>query len=135
MKLWNKLFPRKEVRSVRYVLDDIGENFPGGGFRVIRDATENGIHSYPKGVSNIIANGETAQVFVHKTIVSLAGEYLESGKYHEHWGDRGILSPVGEEMLSLFDHSIDYLRTSDIIVEPTANEQKEIVRENIMLVG
>lgn len=135
MKLWNQLFPPKEVRRVRLVLDDIGKKFSGHGFRIIRDSIYSGIYSYPKGVSNIIANGETAQVFVHKSIVSVAGEHLRTGKYHEHWGARGILNQVGEEILSLFDYSIDCLRTSDIIDELTAIEEKEIVRANIMSVG
>ena len=135
MKFLQNLFLSKEIKLILIALDEIGEHFKGGGYAVVRNEIEAGIRSEPKGTTKIVAEGEAPREFVHKAIMSIAGNHLASGKFHEHWGDRGRLNLHGEEMLRVFDTSVEYLCKIDVINEQTAQEQKEIIREKIQSVG
>ncbi len=63
---------------------------------------------------------------------NVAGDLLESGDYHVH---RGVLTPIGEEYLRIFDKTTDYLIAEKAFDSKYAQQHKQNIRERVKLVG
>jgi len=82
----------------------------------------------------IVQKGKPPREYVWSAISNMAGDLVESGQYHCH---RGWLNPLGpgEDLLRLFDLSIDEVLRMGAIKPDFASEQKAAVRRNLRDVG
>jgi hypothetical protein len=134
MKILRRIFAPKEVRIVLGVLDEVGFGFDCEAFRILRNRIQDAfLQDYSKVVS-AVEEGISPRQQVYFAIANLAGDYLESGEYHLY---RGILNPLGpgEDLLRLFDVSLDKLVQSGAIDDGDAKAQKTGIRECIESVG
>lgn len=134
MKNLKKIFAPKEVRITFNVLNELSQEFESEAFKEIRKQIEKGILSDYINIISQVEDKKSARQLIYFSIVNVAGEYLESGHYHIH---RGVLNPLGlgNDLLSLFDMTIDRLLEDGAISEKEMKEQKRGIRKNIKRVG
>ena len=80
------------------------------------------------------SSSRSPREWVYSNIVNATGDLLETGQFHVY---RGMLSPVGRGLLSIFDASVDELLemgAKDVNSEVVA-EQKSVLRSNIRQIG
>lgn len=68
----------------------------------------------------------------YKTLYTICHNCLSSGYYHAY---RGLLSPVGESILSIYFGVLDYYEHSGLITSEQHTEQISIIQDNISAVG
>jgi len=134
MKILRRIFAPTEVRIALGILDEVGFEFDCEAFRMLRNRIEDAfLRDYGNVVSGV-EGGISPRQQVYFAIANLAGDYLESGQYHLY---RGVLNPLGpgEDLLRLFDVSVDKLVQSGAIDDGDAKAQKAAIREGIESVG
>ena len=134
MKMLRRIFAPKEVRITLNILDEVGLEFDCEAFRMLKTRIEDAfLRDYNQVVSGV-KEGISPRQQVYTAIANLAGDYVESGEYHLY---RGWLNPFGpgEDLLRLFDASVDKLVQMRACSVKEAKAQKAGVREGIKTVG
>lgn len=134
MKFLKKLLAPKEVRVAFGVLDEIGFEFNNEGFHILRNIIEDLYLKFSKDIATDARNGLTPRRQIYTSIGNIAGDLLESGRYHMY---RGVLNPLGPggDFLRLYNFALDNLVQSGAIDEEFAKEQRTGLQENIKNVG
>lgn len=132
MKILRRTFAPKEVRIALCILDEVGLEFNCEAFRMLRNPIEDVfLRDYSKVISGI-EEGISPRQQVYFAIANLAADYLQSGQYHVH---TGILSGLGQDLLTMSDKSLDELVHSGAIDDREAKVRKAGIRERIEIVG
>ena len=132
MKAFRRRFTSNEVRDALEVLNEIGNQFDCEAFQIVRAKLEDDFLADNKEVVALVKQGVSPRVQVYNAITNLAGDMVESGHYHVY---RGVLGPVGEDLLRLFDLATDRLVHIGTIDAKYAKKQKAKLRKNIKSVG
>jgi len=132
MKIIKRIFAPKEVKFTLNVLDELGLELDSEALKQIRSQIEKGILGDYKNVISQVKDGASARQLIYFSIANIAGEYVESGYYHIY---RGVLNPLGDDLLSLFDLAVDRLLEDGAVSKKEAKEQKAGIRKNIKCVG
>lgn len=139
MWLFKKSHP-KEVRAALGILDEIECTFKEpttsleSAFPIVQKKIEELILAQPEEFASIIQKGREPRKWIWSAVSNVAGDLLESGKYHI---GRGNLNPldVGKGLLSLFDTASDQLVKLGDITTEKAEKQKAIMRRIISQEG
>lgn len=132
MKAFRRRFASNEVRDALDILNEIGAQFDCEAFQIVRSTLEDDFLAGNREVVALVKQGVSPQAQVYNAITNLAGDLVESGNYHVY---RGVLSPVGEDLLRLFDTATDGLAHIGAIDADHAKKQKAGIRKNIKSVG
>ena len=132
MKILKKILAPKAVRITLNIIDEVGCELDGEAFPSIRNQIEEALLSNPDEVMSALSEGFTPRQQAYWAIANLSGHHLESGHNHIY---RGILTSFGEDLLRLFDMSIDQLSRINAISDREAEAQKQEIRKNIKGVG
>lgn len=132
--MFKRIFASKEVKAVLGVLDEADQKFDCHVFQTVKSQIEKGVLSQSDAVRAKIQNGLSPRQAVYSMIANMAGDLVESGNYHVY---RGVLNPLtgGEDLLRIFDASVDEMVQCGAVGADEAAEQKAGVRENIKSVG
>ena len=122
MGLLKRIFAPKEVRIALNVLDELSFELDSVAFKEMRSQIKKGIFSDYKNIVSQVKDRESARQLIYFAIVNIAGEYIESGYYHIY---RGVLNPLGDDFLSLFDMSVKRLLEVGAITAKEAEEQTQ----------
>jgi len=122
----------KEVKEALEILEQAGKEFHGYGFKLVSDKIEKALLENPKALKKYVEDGNPLKEKVYMLIATTAGEHVGSGHYHIY---RGLLDEVGNELLEIFDSTIDELVILGTLKKKEAKEHKETVRENIKEMG
>jgi hypothetical protein len=134
MNLMARLFPPREVRAALDLLSEAQDQLDCSAFESVRIEIENAIFSQPRKFVTLVRKGASLREWVYSMIANVAGDQVESGRYHLY---RGLLNPLepGQDLLRLFDRAVDELVTMGAITGDRAESQKAAIRENIKSVG
>jgi hypothetical protein len=124
----------QEVKDVLRVLDEAELRFQTEAFNIVRNVIDNFIASTPDALVSMIheSDGRTPREWVYNQLGNIAGDLLESGRYHIY---RGVLMGTGNDLLKMFDATCDELLQMKAVDADYANKQKATLRENIQRVG
>jgi len=104
-------------------------------FYVVKEIVEYEIKQKHYEIIEIInKSGRSSREWIYSIIGNVAGDLLESGKYHVYLG---LLDTVGQNLLEIFDKSYDlilHIKAKNIDIE-YVNEQKATLRRNIKRLG
>lgn len=135
-KFFSKSKQTVSKNSLQTLMDELNKaekHLNNESFHLIKGRIVKGIRKDPKSISDIIYNNKSSSTaWIYGVISNIAGDYVESGEYHIY---RGVLNPVGNDLLKLFDGAINNLLEIGIIENDYAKQQKKAVRENIKGVG
>lgn len=132
MRILRRMFAPKEVRVALSILDEVGFEFDCEAFRMVRNPIED---VFVRDYSNVVSGideGISPRQQVYFAIANLTADYLQSGQYHVY---RGVLGGLGQDLLTLFDKSLDELVHSGAIDDREAEVRKAAIRERIEIVG
>jgi len=134
MKWLKKLFVPEEVNTVLEILDGEKTQYNCSAFDMLYSTIKNIVISNSNTVLKQIKEGISPEQFTYSAIANLAGDLLESGKYHIY---RGVLNPIGigKDLLEIFDTSVDKMILIGVVNKDYADEQKRGIRDNIKNVG
>ena len=134
MNIFKESMAPKEVKAALNVLDEAEDKFNSRYFKIVRDEIEKIILSRQNEVVKLIQGGASPREWIYSVIGNIAGDHVESGRYHVY---RGLLNPVGpgEDLLKIFDLSVNELVQMGAIDKEYADQQKAGIRENIKKVG
>ncbi|MBT6048894.1 MAG: hypothetical protein HOG49_19020 [Candidatus Scalindua sp.] len=122
----------KEVCSALDILDEAEYKLDSPAFEKVQEWVKLSIQENISDVVRIIRKEQPPRHYVYSMIANASGDWLESGDYHMY---RGVLNPMGEGMLKLFDTTVDELVLIGACDKEFAKEQKKGVRANIKKVG
>jgi hypothetical protein len=122
----------KEVKVTLNILDELSLELKSEAFKEISGQVKKGILSDFNNVVSQVKDEESARHLIYFSIANIAGEYINSGHYHIY---RGILNPLGNEFLDLFDMAVNRLLYAGAIKEKEAEEQKTGVKRSIKGLG
>jgi len=122
----------KEVCSALDILDEAKYKLDSPAFEKVQRCVKLAIQENISDVVRIIREEQPPRHYVYSMIANVSGDWLESGEYHMY---RGVLNPMGEGMLKLFDTTVDELVLIGACDKKFAKEQKKGVRANIKTVG
>ncbi len=109
------------------------EEFVNHIFGLIRIRLENTITENADSILDwIYSTNSNPMIWIYHKLVAYSGEMVESGMYHAH---RNILNSRGQQLLRLFDDSIDKLCMLGEIEKEFASYQKENIRRYIKVIG
>ena len=132
MKILRRMFAPKEVRNALGILDEVGFEFNCEAFQMLRNPIEDVFLRDYRNVISAIEEGISPRQQVYFAIANLAADYLQSGHYHVY---TGVLGGLGEDLLMMFDVSVDQLAHSGAIDDREAKARKAGIRERIAIVG
>lgn len=129
-----KIFASKEVKAVIDVLNELALEFKEFTmFRDVRIQVEKIVLKNAKHITKVMIEQDIKpRRTAYSWINNVSGDMLESGQYHIY---RATLSPMGQELLKIFDISTDKLVELGDMDKAKASEQKEAIRKNIKTVG
>jgi len=130
-------FPQ-EVNDVLRVLMEAENKFQSEAFKTVAQVIKTSVIAHPGELVRLFQEHPEIDepAWVYSQVGNIAGDMLESGKYHIY---RGVLNPIslGPDLLKIFDASYDELlkiKAKDIDTE-YANKQKATLRQNIQRMG
>jgi len=134
MKFIKKLIASKEVKAALGILDEASCTFNTPAFEMVKNQIEELILSRTQEFVQLVQKGTSPRQWIYSIMANISGDLVESGRFHVY---RGLLNPVGlgEDLLKLFDASVDELVRIDAIDQTKADKQKSAIRENIKDVG
>ena len=120
------------LRRVRILEEE--NNRSGAGYDLVKSYVEKSILSDTQQFIDVVRQGRPVREYVYSKIANISRNMVESGQFHI---DRGVLNPMGlgEELLKIFDLAIDKLVILGDIDKESAQEQKELIRKNVLDVG
>lgn len=129
-----KSFSKKEVKEAIGVLEEASQKFGSGGFDLVKEHVEKSILSDTQQFIEVVRKGRSIRKYVYSMIANTSGDMVESGRYHIY---RGVLNPMGpgEDLLKIFDSTMDELVKLGDTDQKNADEQKEAVRKNMANMG
>lgn len=132
------LFRRKTLnpqyaKNFKVLMDEAQIKYPSHTLSRIRAELEKLIADDPAKMENAISQGMPIERFVLSTIAQVAGDELESGRYHLH----RVLNPLGdgESLLQLHDWCVDQLAARGDIDQERAENDKSALRTNMLGLG
>jgi len=134
MRFFTKLTASKELRAALGLLDEASLKYEGSAFPIIRKNIEDVILKQPDELARIFQDGTSPRQWCYAAIANVAGDILETGRYHVY---RGVLNPLGPgpEMLSIYDKAIDELVQIGATTTDNAEKEKMAIRANLKSVG
>ena len=128
-----KSFYKKEVKEALRILEE-ENNRSGAGYVLVKSYVEKSILSDKQQFIDVVRQRQPVRNYVYSTIANISRDMIESGQFHK---ERGGLNPMGlgEELLKIFDSAINKLVILGNIDKESAQEQKELIRKNILDVG
>lgn len=134
VNLLTKLLAPTEVRAALDLLHEAESRLGCEAFGSIRGEIEKAILGHPRKFAAFVRRGAPLREWIYSMIANVAGNHVESGRYHLY---RGILNPLGsgQDLLRLFDRALDELVIMAAITGNHAESQKAAIRENIKAVG
>lgn len=134
MGIFDKLFLEKEIKAILGVLNEL--DFEMAEFPHFDDVRSLAEKIILKNKHDIIRTMKEQNISPRRTACSwinnVSGDFLESGQYHVY---RGVLSPVGNAYLKIFDRSTGLLSQVGDMSEEEAKEHKQNIRNRIQEVG
>jgi hypothetical protein len=127
-----KTFGPTEVKEAIGILDEASRIFQCAGFSLVREPIEKTILANDYKFLDAVIRGRPVRKYVYSSISNISGNMLEGGQYHVY---RGVLGIVGEELLKIFDSATDELLRLGDCDKKFAENQKNVIRENIKMVG
>lgn len=129
-----KLFLSKEIKEVLLTLKYMGNKFDNfTSFGIVRNNAEKIILKNKDMIKEIMTeNNISPERTAYSWINNVAGDLLESGKYHIY---RETLNQTGNELLQIFDLTTDELVKLGDMTKEKAKQQKGNIRENIKQIG
>lgn len=135
MVFFKKIFASKEVKAALGVLDELDYICDSPAFKLARKVVESTILArQEKFAITLKKQGRSPRQKVYSMLESVAGDYLESGS-RDFFVYRGLLTPTGEELLTVYDRIIDHMREINYISKEEAQKQKSDIRERIKEAG
>lgn len=134
MKFIKKLIAPKEIKAALGILDEASCIFDSSAFEMVKNKIEELVLSRPEEFIQLVQKGTSPRQWIYSVMANISGDLIESGEFHVY---RGVINPVGpgEDLLKLFDASVDELVRINAIDQAKADEQKSAIRENIKGVG
>ena len=134
MKWLRRLLAPKEAQAAIGILDELELTFACAAFRVIREQVEPMILARPKEFAEIVRRGTPVRQWVLGAVSNVAGDLVESGRYHIY---RGVLDRMGpgEDLLRVYDSTIDEAVRLGFVDANWGEKQKVGLRRNIEAVG
>lgn len=132
--MFENCFVSKEIKGVLGVMDELELEFdkfsvfPEVKRLVEKIITKNADHITKIMREQNIKPRRTAYSWIN----NVSGDMLESGRYHIY---RATLTPIGEQLLTIFDISTDRLAELGDMDSNKASEHKGAIRKNIKTVG
>lgn len=129
-----KSFSKKEVKEALRLLEEENNKWNCAGFELVKSYVEKSILSNTQHFLDDVRKGRSIRKYVFATIANISGDLVESGQYHIY---RGVLNPMGpgEDLLKIFDSSIDELVILGELDKETAQKEKDAILKNIRDVG
>ncbi len=129
-----KWFAPKEVRAVIDALDEARLRLDSSAYRTVRSIAEDLIWGNAKEVIKATHEGISPHQHAYSLIANVAGDLLETGRYHIH---SGWLNPldIGSDLLRLFDIAIDEMVSVGAIDEDSGRAHKSALLDRIAEVG
>ena len=141
MGIFDKLFDNELILAQKTLLkklDEIENKYNNNSFYIYKDDLIMGIKHKQQAIKILeISKGFPGNIdeFFHGSINQMSGNDLESGKYHVY---RGMLNIIGQDILDMFDKSLDFmweLKAKGMPSIEFVKEQKNVIRKNISKVG
>ncbi|WP_353892260.1 hypothetical protein PRVXH_001592 [Proteinivorax hydrogeniformans] len=126
-------YPHHIHKAIK-ILDEIKERFSeySYAFELVNNQVDDLIRERLSEYIDMINNGTDTRMWIYGLVSNIAGDYAESGRYHLH---RGVLNPVGRDLLKIYDGTVDYLSDMKFICIKNAILQKKQIRKNIENIG
>jgi hypothetical protein len=112
-------------------LDDAAEQFDCRAVETLRKQIVEAIQEEPEKFTEKIRSGISPRQAVYSMLANISGDLLESGEGQMISGLRGALNPMGTELLSIFEESVDEMVRMEAIDDTEATRQKTMLREQI----
>lgn len=122
----------EEIKETLNIIDNIGKFYHGIAFLKIQEYMKKCVLTEPKAFIKNMRSGTRPNQWVFVTLINISGDMLESGTYHIY---RGVLSPEGEELLKIYESAIDTYCTQGYLNLDSAEEQKDILKNNLKNMG
>ncbi len=134
MSVLQKLFPSKDLKKFRKILDDLDSKLNNPSFIIVRERMEKWALKNPKDLKVMLNKKIDHELWLIGHTANISGDLVESGEYHLY---RGVLNPLsqGEKLLKLFDQSTDLSYEKGEFDKEFAEKQKKQVRINMRSVG
>ncbi|HLN29958.1 MAG TPA: hypothetical protein VK395_19610 [Gemmataceae bacterium] len=134
MNFLKKVFASAEVKAALGVLDEAAHRYQHLQFQMIKEVIERFLLTRSADFIRVLneSGGRSPREWVYSQIWNMAGDMLESGRYHIY---RGILDPMGENLLRIFDGATEQLIQMKAVDPEYAKEQKEILSTCIARMG
>ena len=134
MKLFRRLFISKEAKKVLSALKEADSELKNPSFHLIKKVLKNVILNQDRDFIETIKGGLAPKQWVYVNITNIAGNMLESGKYHLYRGVINTMGP-GQDLLKLYDTAMDEIMKMRVVDSKQANTEKEALRKNMEQVG
>lgn len=135
MRIFKKMRAAPEVRNVLKVLDAAEVKHGSPGFALVREVIERSALDNPEPLVHAVRAGLSPHQAVYTQLANVAGDHLESGRFHVH---RGVLDPTSataKSLLQLHDSALDDLVSEGFISSTQAEKQKRDLRTALSQVG
>lgn len=130
-----KIFNDKYKKNLLFQLNHEIKLYKYYSINLIFEILDKSIRKNPKEIITYIeSNNATIKEWIHSQVGNIAGDLLESGKFHVY---RGTLNETGQELLQIFDFSYAILFEMKVNSIDLAYiiHQKEIIRNNLKYIG
>lgn len=133
-KILLKIFDINEVNNIFNIIGELEKRFDDQAFKTVMYHFNEFVILNSNKIEQVVPKGISFQAFTYGTLCNISGDLLESGNYHLY---RGLLNPLGpgEELLKIFDESLEALEKNKIITMDLVKEQKLALRKNIENMG
>lgn len=135
-------FSSPEVRAARGVLEELSYQLEqkqtsfieSAMFQTVKSKIQADLRIDGEAITGVIrrSGGRTPREWVYAQIGNIAGDLLESGKYHFY---RGTLSDEGLALRKLFDWSSDELIKMEAVDPDYVKRQRQILDQTISKIG
>ncbi len=125
---------KRIICEAKDALDLATKAFDNEANKMVCDVVSHYIKHKSKDVIKLVndSNGKTAKEWVWGQIGNISGDLLESGAHHFY---RGVLTPTGNDLLKIFDHSFDQLVAMNALDIAFANQQRAALLKTIKRMG
>jgi hypothetical protein len=129
-----KLFQSKEIMDAQKALNQAATLIGNPDVSLVKGEIEKVIIQHPDDIVNAIKSGISPLQWATSALANVAGDMLETGKYHIY---RGFLNPAGpgNSLLKIYDTAIDHLVQMGAVDSMSANTEKKALRDNLKTVG
>jgi hypothetical protein len=142
MGLINSIFRSPIIKAVNGSLDDLDYEYSKGdsnayeAFKLVKAAILKIVNNEPEKVERYITDNErnniTPRIWAISSINNIAGDWVESGRYHLY---RGVLNSLGSGLLALFTDTNNKLVDLRSIDPGYAKDQVTNIKKSVGMAG